>query len=187
MRPWTICWGNHEMKASPSTTWHQRLLAWASWPRIFALALIVVGFNRWMLPHIAPLGLAYLPDTHLYYPPETLWQWLAAYSPAERARALWGHLTFDLAYPLLYGALLLLLLAKSWGPRFKPWLARLPLAMILCDYGENFALAALFTHWPGHNTSLAWLACGLTLAKWLLFGGIVVAITVGFSRRRTTS
>ncbi len=174
------------MKVSPSTTWHQQLLAWSSWPRICALTLIVVAFNRWMRPHIAPLGLAYLPDTHLYYTPETLWQWLAAYNPAERTRAFWGHLTLDLIYPLLYGALLLLLLAKNWGSRLKPRLLWLPLAVILCDYGENFALAALFAHPSARNTTLAWLACGLTLTKWLLLGGIIVAITMGFYRRHTS-
>jgi len=174
------------MNTLHTLTQPQRISQWASWPRIFALALIVVGFNRWMLPHIAPLGLTYLPDTHLYYTPETLWQWLAAYSPTERQRALWGHLTFDLVYPLLYGSLLLLLLAKSWGIRFQSWITRLPLAMVLYDYGENFALAALFSHWPTRHTVLAWLACGLTFTKWFFFGGILITMAIGLYLRRTS-
>ncbi len=163
-----------------SALWTRRLSQWASWPRIVALGVAVVVFNVGLLPHMAPLGLDFLPDTHFAYRPETLAHWLAAYSPAARQQTLWGHLTLDALYPCLYGSLLALLLARSWGPRFSGWWVWLPLAGVLCDYGENIVLAVLLGRWPAWSPTLAWVAGALTTAKWLFIFGTLGAILGGF-------
>jgi len=140
---------------------------------LFGLVLLFMGA---LFPFLvgklhALSGNGVLLDTQFYYPPEKAVQMIASYGIEGRQFYLWMLLTADLIFPLIYGALLAMLLIKvgrhlpdrfGWLGRFA-WLPCLP---VLADYGENAAIGAMLRLYPNNPKILAGLASLFTSTKW---------------------
>ncbi len=129
------------------------------------------------------------PDTSLFYAPADLYRMAEAYGPAGRAAYIRARFTFDLIFPVIYGAFLMT--AVSWlnGRAFAPasrWQRTnlLPLVGCLFDYLENVSAALVMGRYPAHTPGLDLLTPAFTALKWtllaasfmLLLAGVVLAL-----------
>ncbi len=105
-------------------------------------------------------------------------QALSPLSPAQRDQAARAHLTLDVAYPLTYGLLFALLLARLW-PQRRWWL--LAPATVLADLTENALLAALYWGYPQRLAWVSWASLATRL-KWTLVGLVFLLLMVGSLR-----
>jgi len=165
---------------------------WLTWwarrarpPVVGGLTVVFVGYNvllgRVFTPPAQP-GQVQAPDLLLGYSPARLHELLAIWQPAK-ATFLFGHLVFDNLYPLVYGSLLLLVLARLYvpwaGDRLRAGVGALPVIAVVADWGENLLLSLLMARYPLFWPGLAWLAAACTTTKWLAIGLSGLALLLG--------
>ncbi|NPV76646.1 MAG: hypothetical protein HPY59_09775 [Anaerolineae bacterium] len=140
---------------------------------LFGLVILFMGvLFPFLVERLQALsGGGALLDTLFYYPPEKAMEMIASYGDEGRRHYLWMLVSADLIYPMIYGALLALLLARAakrlsgrffWLGHFV-WLPCLPL---LADYGENAAIGIMLWNYPDTSKILACLASFFTVVKW---------------------
>jgi len=89
-----------------------------------------------------------------------------------------SEVTLDLAFPLAYGFLFAILIARLWGKQ-RSWMVLIPLGAMVFDLLENFTIATLALSYNGSPSSLAWLAAICTLFKMVLFVASLLLILAG--------
>lgn len=152
---------------------------------LLALELL---FNFGLMPSMMTRRGAAVLDLRFWYTPAQAAQVLSAYTPAQRQAALWGHLTLDVLYPLIYASLFSVLLILIYRPRLpSPRLHRLlwlPWAAALADGLENLGIVGMLL---AFSSPLAALTALFTSIKWILVGAsgaLVLAGLIGLSLRR---
>lgn len=143
---------------------------------ILVLSGLVILFMGALFPSLTERlrvlsGGGVLLDTQFYYPPERAVEMISTYGDEGRTFYLWILLSADLLFPLVYGTLLVMLLAKAavrLSSRFD-WLEHLlwlPVFPVLLDYGENAAIGFLLWGYPNVSNLLATQASFFTVVKW---------------------
>ena len=127
---------------------------------------IALGMNGYPMPDLLPM-----------YSPEHLYQLAASYSAEGRVQYIRGTLTFDLAYPLLYGSAMVFTggwLARSNTKGNPAWqlLPILPLLAVALDLLENASVAAVMALDPAGSSLFAIIAALATPLKWLAILGV---------------
>lgn len=183
---------------SPPRRLTERLVAMASgWAALVSVVVFVV-FTALVLPPQAARAREYTgeagsPDSSFWYTPDQLMGWAAAYGAEGRSAYVTARLTFDVVWPLVYTAMLVLvlgwLLGKATSPGSTARLALLlPLAALLFDYAENVSAAVVMARYPETTPVLAWLAPLFTAGKWttlsLAFLAVPVAAVAALLARR---
>jgi hypothetical protein len=154
---------------------------------LLGIAVFVV-FSATVLPWQAGIAAGYSegvgsPDSSLWYSAHRLYELAEAYGPDGRAAYVRARVTFDVVWPVVYAAMLVL--AAGWLLRLatRP-LSRLrltvllPVAALVADYAENTCTALVMARYPAATDLLAALAPFFTLAKWLLLGASFVLLPV---------
>lgn len=160
----------------------------SGWVALAALVIFLL-FTVLVLPRQATQAAsesadAGSPDTSLWYSPDELYRTAEAYGPQGRQAYIRARFTFDLVWPLVYGAFLCTaiswLYARAVAPA-SPWrLANLaPVLGVLLDYGENLATSLVMLRYPSRTPVVDMLAPVLTLVKWVFVGGSFVLLLVG--------
>ena len=127
------------------------------------------------------------PDMMGLYSPQAVNTFLEAIGPAGREAYHWMHLTLDLAFPLIYGSLICLVLARQVGSNTSAgaWLPWLGLAAAIADLLENFILLYITDHFPAPLPGLAMAAQVFTLLKFgLIIISLMVAAVLGIQKRQ---
>lgn len=169
----------------------------------FAATLLFAVFTALVLPDQADAAAFYTdrypaPDTSLWYWPSDLYGAAEAWGPDGRAAYVRARVTFDVIWPLVYGAFLLTALAWVWargavaGSRWRG-VALLPIVVVALDYAENICAATVMARYPARSPVLAELAPIFTVAKWLTLSasflllviGVVVAVAAWCRARRS--
>lgn len=166
-------------------------------------AVIFVVFIAYVLPNVSAAtklatGSDQAPDMDFFYTAESLYQIAETYGPAGRSYYIKSRYTFDVVWPLAYGAFLTAalsrLLRKSNGSRFKgsrlngsrlAWLHLLnllPILGVLFDYLENIATATAMYVFP-KTIFLAYLAPYFTAIKWSCLYAAFTVLFVGIPIR----
>lgn len=127
-----------------------------------------------------------IPDLHLFYSANDLYQMAEALGQQGRAAHIRGRLTFDLIWPIIYAVFLvsaLSWLARRGFPQDSPWqMANLaPLAAVLCDYLENGTTSLVMARYPAPTLVVAELAGVFTLSKWIFVGISAVLVLAGLA------
>ncbi|GAB4533217.1 MAG: hypothetical protein Fur0018_22380 [Anaerolineales bacterium] len=165
------------------TSLQTHLTRWSRWPVMLGLlvlcALIVGVLFPLLSPTAATADITAL-DTRLWYTRADVAAHMDTLTSAGRNAAALSHLTADLLFPLAYGALLAMLLLKTW-PQSGLW--KLALADVAADLMENISLAALYWTHPRLLDSLAPLAAWWTALKWALIALTFVFILLGAVNR----
>jgi hypothetical protein len=126
-------------------------------------------------------------DTRPWYTPEDAFAVFARWDRAQLDKYRRMLLGLDIAFPLAYGSLFVVLTAIAFGVRLGELhkhrrLLILPVASVLADYGENlsivFGLIDPFIHKQPVGF-LGYLAGYLTAAKWLLIASTMTVMLVG--------
>lgn len=156
-------------------------------PRAIILLLILVSINLALFsipalagsrPRILALAPEYtVPDMKGSYSPDYVYDFLTAIGPEGRHAYQMMHFTTDLAFPILYGALLFAVLSRlvdvksGINPNLR-WIALLP---FISDLAENFLMVAITAKYPDFLPGLTKIAQGFTLLK---FGGLFLCVAV---------
>lgn len=124
------------------------------------------------------------PDTSFYYTAEKLFQFAERYGAEGRAAYIKARLTFDVIFPLVYGAFLATAITWTFHmitPQGSPWrrLNLIPLLGVLFDYMENAATALVMTRYPQPTPLIPHLAGYLTTIKWLFVGASFLLLVMG--------
>ena len=120
-----------------------------------------------------------IPDMMGIYSPEDVYTFLESVGPEGRSVYQTMHYATDLAFPLVYGALLFALLCRETRKtetkfRWLPFLALLP---TVADLAENFIMVYITAHFPEFLPGMTRLAQVFTLIK---FGGIGLCVGIIF-------
>jgi hypothetical protein len=158
------------------------------WVALASLAVFVL-FTALVLPRQAAQADAEAPDvgspdTSLWYSPAELYDMAKAYGEQGRVAYVRARFTFDLVWPVVYGAFLTT--AVSWafakatapGSRWRLLNLAPPLGVLL-DYLENLSTSLVMLRYPSRTPVVDVLAPLLTLAKWVLVGGSFVMLLGG--------
>lgn len=150
-------------------------------------AAVFAAFLPLVLVPYAEKAAGYTPkdggfDTSFFYSPRQALDRAAAFEPAGRLAYIADRWTMDLAWPLVYGALLAS--AAAFAQRrafalqredpspgaFALSLRALVLAGPVLDFGENIAATVLVASVPSEPFGWALAASVLTPAKWMTIG-----------------
>ncbi len=165
------------------------------WSTLAAIAAFLL-FTVLVLPGQAAeaeakTGTTTSPDTSFYYTPADLYAMAEAYGPEGREAYIRARFTFDLIWPIVYGAFLATTL--SWTARRAfpaAGLGRhanlLPLLGVLFDYLENTAASVVMARYPNPTPAIAAVTPWFTMAKWILigasFGALIVSLAMAAVR-----
>lgn len=123
------------------------------------------------LPAISgQLPLNRIPDVHLRFSPQEVYDFLTQIGPEGRQAFQTMHLTVDLSFPFIYSLfffLLITLLVDRLNLQTK-WLALMPVLAGALDLSENFILNYLAGRYPAYYPNLTILVEFLTIAKFML-------------------
>jgi hypothetical protein len=154
---------------------------------LIALTVFIV-FSAAVLPWQAGIAARYSegvgsPDASFWYSAHRLYELAEAYGAEGRAAYVRARVTFDVVWPLVYSAMLVLvlgwLLRRSTAPLARLRLVvLLPIGALLADYAENACTAIVMARWPSTTDLLATLAPVFTAAKWTLLGAAFLAVPV---------
>lgn len=158
---------------------------------VFALFMVFV-LPQQALDAAASSGNAGSPDTSLWYTPAELYRMAEVYGAAGRRAYIRARFTFDLVWPLVYGAFLAT--AISWLNRAAfpaESLGRLanlvPALGVVLDFLENISTSLVMARYPRRTPGVDLLAPVFTLTKWLFVGGsfvLLVAVAAAALWRR---
>lgn len=110
---------------------------------------------------------------------------LDKYSP--EALALYQKVEFlDLIFPCVYGGFFTFLISMGFNKLSRAndkirILNLLPIAMVVCDYGENIGILSLLFSYPTHLPFMAIWASSFGVAKWSLMIVILLVSIVAIS------
>jgi hypothetical protein len=124
------------------------------------------------------------PDLSLWYAPADLYRMAEAYGPEGRQAYIRARFTFDVAWPLVYGAFLVTAIGWLYARPFEPgspWrCANLaPLLGVVLDFAENLSTSLVMARYPSRTPGIDVAAPIFTLVKWVLVGGSFVLLMVG--------
>lgn len=149
------------------------------WTLAATVALYAV-FLASIMPRQAADSRAYTdawgaPDRHLFYTPDELYRHVPAWPAAGRRDYIQFRLGWDIGWALTYTAFLViatsLALRRAFPVGHRRRRLNLPaLVPGLLDLAENGAGILLVANADTRLDALAWLAAGLTGAKWLTLG-----------------
>ena len=162
-----------------------------------ALAALIVFalFVAFVLPNQSAQGEAGeadagSPDLSLWYTPAQLYRMAEAYGPEGRRAYIRARFSFDVAWPLVYGAFLVTAISwvytravrpdSPWRESSfwaKPNLA--PVVGVLFDFAENLSTSLVMGRYPSRTPGIDLLAPVFTLVKWVFVGGSFVLLLVG--------
>ena len=101
------------------------------------------------------------------------------YDAGMRQAYIWGAITLDLIFPVVYFLLFSFLLFAVWK---NAKLAIIPLLQMIFDYLENASIVTMLSVWPEKLDWLASATVAFSLIKWGLAGISVILILIGIIR-----
>ena len=170
---------------------HPFVLRISKWPVWLFFFLSLLAFAGYVMPK-AQEGLAgacgrlAIPDTEVGYDAAWLRQTLQAMDGPCREAYRRSALLQDALFPVAYGFFLFFSVAVLFYKTRSPFVLRglylLPLAGMLCDYGENFTLAFLMDHPAAGAGFLPYIAAAFSALKWFFFYGSLLLLLAGAVR-----
>jgi hypothetical protein len=165
-----------------------RLEARVGWPAWLAAAALFAVFVVAVLPAEAArtvdaAGTSETPDTSYWYSVRDLERRAEEYGPEGRAHYVRSRFTFDLVWPLVYGAFLqvslLLASRRTVLGRLPTLLIAAPAFAVLFDLIENTAASIVMARYPRPTPVVAHLAPVATAMKWNLLAVAFLLAAIG--------
>ena len=175
----------------------EHIIAWffkvANIRLIVGLCVIYLIFPLYLLPNIINTGNVGPLDLLFWYNHDTLYNMLTSYGEVLRSRYIIGLLTADLAYPIYYGTLLVIILTLVIKKHLIPVPQKIifiPYIAVFFDLTENCLLIFLLRTFPTKHNVIADIAGFITATKWSAF--IIIAmfliylVAYGLRSRKST-
>jgi hypothetical protein len=152
---------------------------------VLLVLFIFAIFTATILPAEAirgvEVGLTQSIDTSILYSVDDLYTIISGYSREVRFAYIYQRFTFDLIWPLVYGAFIVVttayLLVKIKVKRINS-LIYFPLAAVGLDFLENISVSILMFIYPLRINALALLASIFTTLKWITLSYSFIQIII---------
>ncbi len=152
---------------------------------VLLVLFIFAIFTATILPSEAirgvEAGLTQSIDTSILYSVDDLYTIISGYSREVRLAYIYQRFTFDLIWPLVYGAFIFVtteyLLIKIKVKRINS-LIYFPLAAVGLDFLENISVSILMFIYPLRINALALLASIFTTLKWITLSYSFIQIII---------
>jgi hypothetical protein len=118
-------------------------------------------------------------DTAFVTSGSAIYEIIGNYDAGMRQAYIWGAVTLDLIFPIVYFLLFAFLLFAVWK---NAKLAIIPLLQMIFDYLENAGVVTMLSIWPDKLDWLASVTVVFSLIKWGLAGITVILIIIGTIR-----
>lgn len=130
-----------------------------------------------------------IPDMMGIYSPEDVYHFLETIGAEGRSAYQAMHFTSDLAFPLIYGALLFSALcwATSKAQVKARWLPFIAFFPTLVDLAENFTLVIITGRFPNFLPGLTHLAQVFTILKFTGIGVSFIALVILVIKEKASS
>lgn len=155
------------------------------------LAFVSVGFAIWESFNHMPSDVRIM-DLRLSYTPDELYAALTALGGDGRAAYVRSLTILDVAFPIVYGTILVLLPLYAFAD--LPWprrrnLAAVAVVGVVLDYAENLSVLTLVLNHPRRLDGLARVASTFTTAKWVFVSAAMLVAAASAYRllRRSLS
>ncbi|MBD3205913.1 hypothetical protein GF319_06170 [Candidatus Bathyarchaeota archaeon] len=123
------------------------------------------------------------PDMSFTYSVEELYEMAESYGAEGRWEYILMRFTFDLVFPLIYGAFLVSVLGWLYKTKsLASWRRKvviLPFAGLVFDYLENLSTSIVMWRYPERTYSFGLLATLFTPIKWVLISLAFLALFPG--------
>lgn len=148
---------------------HRRLASLATWPVVSLLFVGFVACTQGFSWRHQKLGYTDTPDARFWYTPGEVRELFEEWGPARRNLYAWTEVTLDLAFPLIYGTLFAVLVARLFRADRCRRVAAVPLLGAATDLLENGTAAALAWTYDGRESPAVWAATAFTAVKTTCF------------------
>ena len=161
----------------------------SGWVALVALIVFAL-FVAFVLPNQSAQGSkgadAGSPDLSLWYSPAELCRMAEAYGPEGRQDYIRARFSFDIAWPLVYGAFLVTSISWLCARALKsgsPWRRSnlTPMVAVLLDLAENVSTSLVMARYPASTPGMDVLAPVFTLTKWGMVGSSFVLLLVSLA------
>jgi hypothetical protein len=124
------------------------------------------------------------PDLSFTYSTSDLYKMAESYGELGRAEYIKARFTFDLVWPLVYGAFLIVTISWSFAKATPPesiWRrANLaPVLGVIFDYLENISTSIVMFRYPAQTPVVDALATVFTPVKWIFVGMSSILLLLG--------
>lgn len=124
------------------------------------------------------------PDLSFWYSKSELYAMAESYGEPGRAEYIKARFTFDLVWPLVYGAFLITAVSWSFAKATFPgsiWRSMImtPVLGVVFDYLENISTSIVMFRYPTRTPIIDVLATIFTPVKWLFVGVSFILLLVG--------
>ncbi len=155
-----------------------------TWQTRVIVTVIFLLFIALVLPYVSSLtsevtGVTDSPDTSFFYQSEKIFDMAEAYGESGRDFYILIRWTFDVVWPIVYGAFLYVMMRWIQRTLSINRLTMLPIAGVIFDFIENICATLIFWAYP---TRLEWLAKiipYITMIKWIAIGISFIALILG--------
>ena len=154
----------------------------ANWPTITLLFVAFLLCNQAFAWRQSRLEHEVL-DVRSWYTPGEVAELMESLGADGRSLYATTQVTLDVAFPLIYGAILAILIVRLYREELARRLLAVPLVAVLADLLENVTAAFLAWTFTDEASSLAWFSAVCTLTKSAALLGALVVVLVGAVRR----
>ena len=133
----------------------------ATWPVFVSLTILLVGLSAgFQLRRILFGKQVKTLDAYVLkvYTPGDVKAFFDELGEDHRKIYAWTQVTLDIAYPLVYGTLLALLIVSLHRPEWARWLVLVPCLGAGADVLDNGTAAVLAWRYTGSESALSWVA-----------------------------
>ncbi len=153
---------------------------YTSWKSILILMGLMLLFEFVFFPQFLPKGEhARSLDTEIAYNADDAYEIIENYTDSMRQRYIYGEVTLDLVFPVIYTLLfsfLIFFLFKNTR------LALFPFIQLIFDYLENTGIVILLSAYPNKIMWLATTTSVFSMVKWVLVGVTALIVLLGAVR-----
>ena len=142
----------------------------STWPIVAILVVILVLTNQAYIGRREIIGnQIQLLESRRWYTPTDAEQFIGDLRDQNQVPYYVGtKVTLDVIYPITYGLLFAILLARTWGPRFT-WTLLFPFFTLVFNLLESGTIVYLFLTYDNGPSNVAWFAATCTMLKTILF------------------
>ena len=146
-------------------------------PRNILILIILMLIFEILFGLFLPKGdNARMIDTSFVTDGTAIYEIIDNYDADLRQAYIWGAVTLDLVFPVIYFMLFSFLLFAVWK---NAKLAIIPLLQMIFDYLENASVVTMLSVWPNKLEWLASVTVVFSLIKWALAGVTTLIIIIG--------
>lgn len=162
------------------------LRKYVTWSIIGFTTLVFILFILLILPKVSAytavaIGGQGSPDTEFLYTGKVLYKIAASYGAEGRRLYILIRWTFDLVWPLVYGAFLTTLLiglTEHFSSEIIGKSYLLAIGAVFFDYLENTCLTIVMALYPRALITFGSITAYVSLIKWVLLSGAFIAVII---------